>query len=223
MPKGHKKQGDRQPVKTLEGIISITSKKTGFVSVENVEEDIMITDENLGCALHRDTVKIEVLKERLYGRKTGKVVEVLARRQTQFVGVVEKENGEIFVIPDNSKIHVDFRLSEMKDAKENDKVLVELLPWTNPRSLPDCKLLSVIGQKGDNTVEMHSIILERGFSPTFPPEVEAEAENVKEHADEDIRNELKIRRDFRNVPTCTIDPVDAKDFDDAISFKKLPN
>jgi len=225
-----KKQEHNPPLASLEGIISITQKKTGYVKIEGVEEDILITDENLGTALNRDVVKIEILKEKLYNRQTGRVVEVITRKQTQFVGTIEKdlpagkaENSEIFVKPDNTKIHVDFRLAKETKVEVNDKVLIELLPWTDPKKLPDAKLLQVIGKKGNNTVEMHSIILERGFSPTFPPEVEAEAEEIKKGALADIQNELKIRRDFREVPTCTIDPVDAKDFDDAISFQKLEN
>ena len=207
--------------KLLRGRISINSKGIGFLMQENVEEDIEIAPEDTYIALSGDEVNVKLTgKKSAHGRKLGAVVEVIARKQTSFVGTSIRESGVTFGIADSRKIHVPFVLINA-DVEPGYKILFELLNWKNPNEAPTGKLIEIIGKKGDNDAEMASIALERGFKSTFPHQVENEAKKIKDSALNDMEQEIPKRRDFRKVLTCTIDPKDAKDFDDAISFKKI--
>lgn len=212
-----------------EGIISINAKGTGFVAIgeesnnpkRDREEDILIPEEFTGVALHGDTVRIKIRKETLYDRKTGEVLEVIARKQEQFVGTVVSLDGRTVFVADNRRINMPFAITNEQEAKIDMKVMAKLKPWNDPKFYPEVTIVKEIGMKGDNNAEMNAIVLERGFEPSFPVEVEAEADAIKAQSSDDIEKELKHRRDFRNILTFTIDPIDAKDFDDAISFQQL--
>jgi len=205
----------------LEGRISISSKGTGYVSIEGHEEDVEIPADKTGVAFHGDTVKIVLEGKNYYGRTVGKVTEVLIRVKTHFAGTTKIEAGKTIILADNRKIHVPF-VPTTKVAP-NLKVFFKIASWEKRNEDPKAEILSIIGEKGNNTAEMHAIILDRGFSPTFPPEVEEEAEEIKKASLTDTEQEARARRDMRGVLTMTIDPFDAKDFDDAISFVVLPN
>lgn len=231
--------------KTLKGIIRLTSKGLGFVEIEGEKEDIMIERENLNTALHKDEVEIEILhshspasrtRHPLSGRgggrgkreqrTAGKVVKILSRAKYQFVGTLETEKDRLFLVPDSTKMYTDILISksDVAGAKNGIKALVRITGWPNPKGNPEGEIVKIIGEKGIHDVEMASIVLETGFDTEFPPEVEREAEAVAQKQASGIPPaELAKRRDFRNMLTFTIDPVDAKDFDDAISFKKLPS
>lgn len=207
--------------KLLRGKISINSKGIGFLMQENVEEDIEIAPEDTYIALSGDEVNVKLTgKKSERGRKLGAVVEVITRKQTSFVGTSIRESGVTFGIADSRKIHVPFVLINA-NVEPGYKILFELLDWKNPNEAPTGKLIEIIGKKGDNDAEMASIALERGFKSTFPHQVENEAKKIKDGALNDMEQEILKRRDFRKTLTCTIDPKDAKDFDDAISFKKI--
>ncbi len=208
-------------LKTYEGTISITSRGVGYVSTESLKEDIEVPTGQTGFALNRDTVLISVFPGRRVGRLQGKILKVIKRDRTRFVGTASLENGKTFIVPDNKRIHVDFLPQE--NVTPGEKVLFEIASWEKPKDAPLAKIIKVIGKKGVNDVEMEAIVLERGFNATFEPELVSEAEAIREKAKKEFEEEIRKRRDLRDLKTCTIDPEDAKDFDDALSFQKLPN
>lgn len=213
--------------KTLEGVISITSKGTGYVRLNNEtttktgEEDIEINFKDLNTALHGDTVQV-VLHPKTHRRITGKISNILSRAKIGFSGVLEKQNSVYFLKPDDTKIYTDILIPEkmLNSAKPGQKVYVEITSWNDPKKAPEGKILKILGKPGDNNTEMHAIAIEKGFDNDLPKKVEEEAKKIKSLG---IRNEdYTGRRDFRKTLTFTIDPYDAKDFDDALSFRILP-
>ncbi len=206
-----------------EGVISITSRGTGYVAVgedKKKGEDPEIDFKHLHTALHGDTVKI-LLHPKGHGRQTGEVVEVTKRAKMRFAGVLEDEGGVIFLKPDDPKMYTDILIPNNPDSKTkiNEKALVEIVSWKDASKAPIGKIISILGKPGDNNTEMESIVLERGFSARLPESLEHEAQRM---CTEGIReNDMTGRRDFRKILTFTIDPEDAKDFDDAISFQQI--
>jgi len=183
-------------------------------------EEVEIPNENLLCALNRDEVEVRLTGNKSpRGRHLGVVTKIIARKKETFVGVVEK-TGEIR--PDDWRCYTNF-IIETGKAQLNDKVLFKMRKWDNQNLLPKADILEVIGRAGEHNTEMRAVALARGFSSSFPDTVEREAENIKKREKEIFEAEIPKRRDFRNVLTFTIDPADAKDFDDALSFKKLQN
>lgn len=203
------------------GPISINTKGVGFFSIDpedkNRENNIEIQAENINRALHGDTVEISLTGEEMRGRKQGKVEKVVKRAKEEFVGVVEVRDGKNFVVPDDKRLYVDIPLSAGEKADEGNKVLVKIVDWETLEG----QIVKVIGKKGENNTEMEAIVLERGFRVEFPEAAEEEAEKIKREYKNHFEEELKGRRDMRGTVTMTIDPIDAKDFDDAISFKDL--
>jgi ribonuclease R len=200
--------------KILEGKIRVTGKGVGYFSIPDVEVDIEIQPENINTALNGDMVKIELLAKEIYGRKQGRVTEIINRRKTQFVGTYDKG----FVIPDDKRMYRDIFVET--GANDGDKVLSEILSWSDATKSPKGKILKVIGRAGEHNAEMEGLVYESGFEIDFPADVEREAEEWKQRFEEEDHL-ADGRRDFRDTTTFTIDPVDAKDFDDAISIKKL--
>lgn len=207
---------------TITGVISTTAKGAGYIdSADPKAESIYIEAGFLNTALNGDTVEV-----RVKGDGAAEVVKVVKRAKESFVGRIGLEKGAMIVIPDDRKMYVNIALRPRSDAeksslKENLKVLVKLLPWKNPREMPAGEVVRVLGEKGVNDVEMESIVLESGFEVRFPPAVEKESEEIHLRRSKITSEEIAARRDMRDVPTFTIDPFDAKDFDDAISFKKM--
>jgi len=204
---------------TTKDIIDITTNGTGYLCRRDVSE-VVIQNNKLGTALNGDLVEVYVKEKK--GRREGVVLRVLERAKDEFVGIVEKENGEYFLIPDNKRVHRDIKIvGDTSKLSANIKALVKLTKWDNPEEDPEGKLLRVLGQPGVHEVEMQSIILGRGFDPNFPASVERAAEKIRETKKEFFEREIPKRTDLRNTITFTIDPYNAKDFDDAISVKKL--
>lgn len=208
---------------SLIGPVSVNTKGVGFFDPnpeeKNRENSIEIQPKDLNRALHGDTVEVELTGEKIKNRAQGKVVRVIERAKDEFVGVIKKNDGKTFVIPDDQRLYVDIFLPETAEVNEEEKVLVKILDWDTLTG----EVLKVIGHKGENNTEMESIVLEKGFRIEFPPAVEAEAEKIKREYKNGFEDEIKNRRDMRGVTTMTIDPFDAKDFDDAISFVDLGN
>jgi len=206
---------------TLTGQVEVTRSGMGFLLMEE-GDDIIIPPNALGKALNGDTVKVRILRKRKKeGRKEGKVLEVVKRARTEFVGTIEEGlPGRFFFTPDDNQIKTDFRISKSKvnGAKDGDKVLVRLLKWEG--RIPEAEVVEVLGKSGTHQAEMHAILLKYGFQPAFPEAVEREAASISE---EISKKEIAKRRDMRQVPTFTIDPEDAKDFDDALSLRPLEN
>lgn len=206
----------------LTGVISITSKGTGYIDIPGHTEDIEIDYKHLNTALKGDTVDILIFPK-TEGRTRGEVVEVVSRAKKGFVGVLEEENGIFFLKPDDSKMYTDILIPKegLNESKTGDKVYGEIVFWKDPRKAPEGKIVKIIGKPGDHDTEMHAIALERGFTEKLPEEVEREANRIKKIGIKE--SDYQGRRDMRDTLTFTIDPFDAKDYDDAISFKELEN
>lgn len=208
--------------RAFEGIVRTTPKGVGFLPHPHDEkESVRIEAGNLFTALHGDSVLAEILPGRFRGEQTARITQVLHRAKTKFVGTVTESERGLVVIPDDRKSYVQILLKDAVGCAPGDKVFVEMLPWTDPNTLPEGRLLENIGKKGLHEVEIRSIILEKGIDDTFPKEVEQEAHDIHERYT--TENNLSGRKDFRDTPTFTIDPVDAKDFDDALSVRFLPD
>ena len=206
--------------KTTQGVISISSKGIGYVKVPDFEEDPEIDFRHLNTALHGDTVEI-ILHSKGHGRLTAEVLKVISRAKIGFSGVLEKENGLYFLKPDDTKMYTDILiLPKMSNgAKAGQKVYAEITSWKDPLKAPEGKVIKILGKPGENNAEMHAIAMEKGFDSDFPQKIKEEAKKIKYLG---IKNEdFTKRRDFRKILTFTIDPEDAKDFDDAISFREI--
>jgi len=206
--------------KVLVGPISINTKGVGFFDIID-KDSIEIQPQYVNRAFHGDTVEISLIGKKIKGREQGVVNKIINRIKTEFVGVVDKHDGSIFIIPDDKRLYVDIFLPKETKVTTGDKVLVKIVDW-EAKNLQG-KLLKVIGRKGENNTEMESIVLEKGFRIEFPVEVQREAEKIKNEYKNHFEAEVKNRKDMRSVTTMTIDPADAKDFDDAISFQDLGN
>lgn len=205
----------------LEGVIKVTGKGVGYFSIPDTDTDLEIQPENINTALYGDTVKVEELKEERFGRKQAKVLEIIKRKKTHFVGTFEDDAGKYFVIPDDKRMYRDISIKEenVLEAKQGDKVVSEMVEWHDSSKSPLGKIIKVIGRAGEHNAEMVGIVYESGFEVDFPKEVEAEAKEWKLRFEKE--DHLIDRKDFRETTTFTIDPVDAKDFDDAISIRKI--
>ena len=204
----------------IEGQISFTQRGAAYVISDQLEEDVFIHQRNTGQAFNNDIVSVQLKTHG--GKLEGEVVSIVERAKHEFVGTIEVSASAVFVRPDDSKMPVDFFIERghLKGAKNGEKVIVKFLTWPKRVKSPFGAVVSRLGAAGTMDVEMHSILAEFGFPFKFPNEVTLESEKIKE-ADYDI--EVKNRRDFRDVLTFTIDPHDAKDFDDALSYKELKN
>ncbi len=210
------------PVEELEGTILFNRSGNAYVAIEGQAEDVMIPEHFTGNAFHEDRVLIRLSTGRKSARQKGKVVEVLERARSIFPAVIFQNDRNFFAIPDNQKITTDFFIpaEQLNGAKAGDKVVVRFDNWDNPRMNPVGSVDAVLGRPGDMRAEGDAILAEFGFPLQFPTEVEEECATI----DRSIRDEeVAKRRDFRKVLTFTIDPEDAKDFDDALSFKALDN
>lgn len=206
----------------VEGTIRISSKGIGYVEVEGMKEDIEVDPNFLGTAFDGDRVKV-LLHSKIVGiRQGGEVTEILFRNKTRFVGTLDRQSGTYVFIADDPRMYRPIIIPEQKTlgAKKGQKVFAQVDTWSDPKRDPLGSVVKILGKPGDHDVEMESIVLEHGFDTTFDPDVLAEAENIPTEIPEE---EIAKRRDFRSVLTFTIDPADAKDFDDALSYRKLKN
>ena len=227
-PTHHRKQkihtGNEKPP-YLEGVIGITPKGIGYVTIPGREEDVEIDSSFLNTALHRDTVRIILHPHTSGERVRGEVVEIVIRNKMEYVGVLERHQDFYFLVPQDMRMYVDIIVPASKagDAEHGEKVLVAITSWNDPKKSPEGEVIKVIGKPGDNNVEMEAIVLDTGLRPDFPQKVLKEAEEIKKKETMEFKRNIESRRDMRNVTTFTIDPVDAKDFDDALSYQKLPD
>ncbi len=204
------------------GVIDVTRSGAGYLIDDEQKDDLFIQAEHMGAALHGDKVKVKTFLSKRGKRLEGKVVDVVSRGHSLYPGVIEVQKNNGFFIADNQKIHVDFFIPKqsLNGAKDGQKVLVELVSWEKSAKNPIGAVARVLGYPGENDAEIHAILAEFELPYEFPEEVEAAAAKLSlELSDEEISK----RRDFRAVTTFTIDPFDAKDFDDALSFVQLEN
>jgi ribonuclease R/exosome complex exonuclease DIS3/RRP44 len=204
------------------GTLDVTSNGNAYFISDEFEEDIFVPSINLNKGLHRDTVKVYTYNKRGSRKLEADVVEIIERAKTEFVGVLQLNKNFGFVIPDNNKMYADIFISQNKinNAEDGDKVVATITDWPQNSKNPFGKITKVLGKPGDHNTEIHSILLEYGLPYEFPKEVEDEAQNL---SIEITKEEIAKRRDMRSDLTFTIDPKDAKDFDDALSFTKLDN
>ena len=216
----------------LEGLISISSKGTGYVATgieKDKGQDPEISFKHLNTALHGDLVEI-LLHPKGQGRQTGEVLKIIHRAKTRFAGILEIDhakgrtgNNLFFLKPDDFKMYTDILIPDkfLNGALAGQKVFIEMISWNDPKKVPEGKVIKILGKPGNNNTEMQAIAIEKGFDSELPNKVEEEAKKIKREGIKE--GDYKDRRDFRKTLTFTIDPIDAKDFDDAISFKELTN
>jgi ribonuclease R/exosome complex exonuclease DIS3/RRP44 len=205
-----------------EGVIDMTSRKNGYFVCEELEEDVFVPFINLNHALDGDKVKAYIYNRRSSRKPEAEVLEVLERKKTEFVGVIDIQKNFAFVTTANAKMYTDIFIPKNKinDAEHGDVVLVNLEDWPKKADSPFGSVIKVLGKPGEHNTEIHAILAEYGLPYDFPIEVEAYANKIDTSITEE---EIKKRRDIRDVLTFTIDPKDAKDFDDALSFQVLDN
>ena len=195
--------------------------KAYVIPDEEGREDIQIAPNNTHHALHGDTVRVLMFPQRKMHKPEGQVVEIVRRAKTRFVGVLQKQNRFAFMVSDSRTMNVDIFIhaDDLGGADNGEKVLVEMTDWPERMNNPVGKVIKRLGRPGDNNVEMQSILAEYDFPLDFPQDALDEAAKIKNPT----KKEIASRRDFRDVLTFTIDPADAKDFDDALSFRELDN
>jgi ribonuclease R len=199
-----------------------TSGAAYLVPEDSQEDDIYISPKNVGNALNGDKVKVFRLARRRNKKPEGEVVEILERKRMEFVGTIEMGPSYAFLVPDHKKMLVDIYIpkDKLQGVENGMKAIARITSWPESASSPFGEIIEIIGKPGERDTEMHSILAEFGLPFRFPPEVEREADEI----DRTITpEEVAKRRDMRSIPTFTIDPDDAKDFDDALSFQQLSN
>jgi ribonuclease R len=204
------------------GTVDMAQNGSGYLVVEGMDEDIYLAPRKLRNALHGDKVKVFVYAKRNGKNLEGEVLEIIERAKTDFTGVLQVTAKFAFLIPDNRKMQHDIfiPLDQLKGAKDKMKAVVRMTDWPEGAKNPFGEVIEVLGEQGTHETEMNAVLAEFGFPLHFPKEVEIESQEI---STEITTNEISKRRDFRKVLTFTIDPFDAKDFDDAISFRYLEN
>lgn len=205
------------------GVVDMTADGSAYIVVEDeFENDIFIAPRKLRTALHGDTVKVYVYAKNKGKRKEGEVVEIITRAKMEFTGIIKVSEKFAFFIPDDRKMLQDIfiPLGDLNGGHDQDKAIAQIVDWPAEAKNPIGQIKHVLGKQGENNAEMNAILADYGFPLEFPKDVEHEANQIPDVISE---REIAKRRDFRDVLTFTIDPVDAKDFDDAISFRHLSN
>ncbi|XCF06475.1 VacB/RNase II family 3'-5' exoribonuclease [Tamlana crocina] len=206
------------------GILDLSSRGAGYVICDDFDEDVFIASNNVNKALQGDEVEFYVYKRRKRGKMEGEITNILKRAKSEYVGVIQmqKNNNYAFVVADSTKMYKDIfvPINKTLKAEDGDKVLVKLEDWPDNADSPYGKVLKVLGKPGEHGTEIHAILAEYGLPHDFPHDVEEYANNLDTSI---TKEEIAKRRDMRQDLTFTIDPKDAKDFDDALSFKILDN
>lgn len=207
----------------LDGTIYISHKGVGTIRVKGQEDTVEVAHNFLHTACHGDTVRVMLLPKSKDGSQTGQVSEILRRSKKGFAGVLEKEHDMYFLIPSDLKMYSDIIIPEnqLNGAKVGQKIFVTITDWTDHKKAPIGTVAKILGMPMEHNAEMEAIAMEKGFDALFPPNVEKEAGEIAKAGI--TEKDIKDRRDMREITTFTIDPEDAKDFDDALSFQKLPN
>lgn len=206
-----------------EGIITISHKGFGVVRIKGQDDTVEIEHNFLHTACHGDTVKILLHPKRSGLTATGEVYEILRRSKKGYSGVLEKENDTYFLVPSDLRMYADIVIPQNKlaGAKIGQKIFVIITEWKDAKKAPIGEVNKILGMPMEHNAEMEAIALEKGFNALFPSEVKNEALEIAKRGI--TESDMKNRRDMREVTTFTIDPIDAKDFDDAISVKKFEN
>lgn len=204
------------------GIADMTSTGAAFIEVEGSEQDIYISPRDAMSVMDGDKVKVRLKSNKKGKKPEGVIEEIIQRAKTEFVGTVQLSKDFAFLVPDSHKITFDLHipLDKINGATNGIKAVGKMTSWSPGKKNPQGEIVRVLGIAGKNDTEIHAILEEYGLPYTFPKDVEKAADHI---STEITKEEISKRRDFRNITTFTIDPVDAKDFDDAISVQKLKN
>ena len=204
------------------GTIDLSKKGLPFVMPDEGDIEIAIANENLHNALHGDKVEVALFAHTQTGAQEGEVIRIVKRARTTFVGTIEKSKNVAFLVPNHKTMPYDIfiPLNKMMKAQAGDKAVARITDWPEGAKNPIGEIIEVLGATGDHETEIHAILAEFSLPYTFPKDVEDEANKLDAGITDD---EIAMRRDMRDVTTFTIDPADAKDFDDAISFRRLDN
>ena len=210
--------------KGLTGKVDYVSSSYAYLIVEDLEEDVWVKSSNLKGALDGDEVQLRIFSNRRRGgsRPEGEVIKVISRARDEFVGKIELSEKFAFVIADYRKMHhhIYINSDHINGARDNDKVIVKIYEWPVGDKKPTGSIVRVLGKAGEHTAEMHSIMAEFGLPFEFESKILHQANRIKDGV---TKEEIKQRKDFRKITTFTIDPEDAKDFDDALSIRQLKN
>ncbi|MEQ8623652.1 MAG: ribonuclease R [Vicingaceae bacterium] len=215
-------EGADKNMQNVLGKVDMTTSGSAYIEVEGLPDDIYIGEQHLGTALHQDIIEVAIIKVKKSGKPVGKIINVVERATTEFVGTIEKSLKYAFLVPDNRRMPVDIfiPLNKLNGAENGEKAIAKLGDWPKDADSPFGEIIQVLGKAGENNTEMHAILAEYGLPMQFPKEIEEAAKNI----DVEIKPaEIKKRRDMRSITTFTIDPADAKDFDDALSIQQLKN
>ncbi|GAB4285547.1 MAG: ribonuclease R [Marinilabiliales bacterium] len=206
----------------IEGIVELTTKGYAWVKSIDIQEEVFISQSNLHHALHGDKVKVYLYARKKNFHQEGEVVEIIERSKNKFVGTVELSSQFAFLVPEGRNMPYDIYipLNALNGAKNGQKAVAIISEWPRKAKNPIGEIIDVLGYAGENETEMHAILAEFDLPYSFTVEVNNAAETISEKI---TKNDIKSRRDFRKVPTFTIDPADAKDFDDALSIQKTDN
>lgn len=206
----------------LTGTVDMAANGMIYVKIEGLEKDIIVMPEYSKSAIQSDTVKVLITKTRRNNQHEGKITEIVERYKTEFTGVISSYKNKFFFTPDNNKIAYDFLIDPKGLIKpiQGEKVILKITDWNEKGDAPIGRIVKVLGKPGEHKAEIHAILHEYGLSEIFPDEVNKACEKIPDKISHD---EIKSRRDFREKITFTIDPQDAKDFDDALSVEKLDN
>ena len=204
---------------TLNGTVDHVNKKYAFIVIDEFSEDIKVRSRYLRGAIHGDKVEIKVSHQLSKRNLEGEVIKILERKTTEFIGTVEESKGFAFFIPKNKKVFVDFFIRKKRSDKfsKRKKYLAKVIDWGNSSKKPEAKVVKCIGNIGENETEINSIIYDFDLPTEFPSDVKEETNMLNEIISE---KEIKKRKDLRSLDSFTIDPDDAKDFDDALSVEK---
>jgi ribonuclease R len=207
----------------VKGRLDISKSGMGYVIVDGVDKDIMVRPNDFNRAFHGDMVRVQVNKAVSRDKRVeGKIIEIAERRQTEFVGNIQMSKNFAFFIPASEKPIPDFYIAtdKLNGAVDNERVIVKLVSWDKSEKKPIGEVVSILRSEDENDMAMKEILIEAGFPLAFDADVMAEVKQLDSNIS---REETKKRKDFRDILTFTIDPVDAKDFDDAISIRNLDN
>ncbi len=216
------REKSRAPGPIITGTVDMKQTGKAYLLTEDLLEDVKISSNNTNTALHGDKVKVQLFPKRKNSKPEGEIIEILERKKTSFVGIVQIHKSFAFLIPDNKATPVDIfiPLENLNGAKNGQKAIAKFLEWPQNAKNPFGEISKVLGQPGDNEVEIHAILSEYNLPYSFDVSLEKIADKIPENIP---RKEISNRRDYREIFTITIDPEDAKDFDDALSIEKTDN
>lgn len=218
-----KNENSKKHKNLLGKIKSVRGHTANFESENGI--NVEISTRQLNSAISGDKVEVKLFKKNKKGIYEGEVIKVISRAKNSFVGVIELSQKGVFVIPDDRKMKVPIKINSehINQIKEKNKVLVKIIKWSPHTEFPEGEIITILGRQGENSTEMNAIAIDKGFEIEFDEKVLLESNNIFSQNLKIKKEEIEKRKDLRNTLTFTIDPKTAKDYDDAISFKKLSN